>query len=96
MLATLSLSRTMNSLPQIAPELSRLNVLVVDEDEEVAAHLLHGLVALERQDRALDDDAVHRVLGSDEAPVGVQQRGDGSCVHVVANGHRNGAQWLLG
>jgi DNA-binding NtrC family response regulator len=58
MLATLSLSRTMNSLPQISPELSRLNVLVVDEDQaarsaciEIAASLgykAHGVSKLDR------------------------------------------------
>ena len=58
MLATSSLSRTMNSLPQIAPELSRLNVLVVDEDEaarsaciEIAASLGYKAKGVSKLDR---------------------------------------------
>ena len=58
MLATSSLSRTMNSLPQIAPELSRLNVLVVDEDEaarsaciEIAGSLGYKAKGVSKLDR---------------------------------------------
>ncbi len=58
MLATLSLPRTMNSLAPISPELARLQVLVVDEDEaarsaciEIAASLGYKAEGVSKLDR---------------------------------------------
>ncbi len=58
MLATSPFSQTMNCLPPISPELSRLHVLVVDEDEaarsaciEVAASLGYNAEGVSKLDR---------------------------------------------
>src|ERR1700739_789973 len=58
MLATFLFTRTMNSLPQISPELARLHVLVVDEDDaaraacvEVATSLGYEAEGVSRLDR---------------------------------------------